>query len=101
MGLNLSTHHIAHALDLHQDEVQQRTSQLRQGIGHKQPTPRCTEEVDCDEVSMVAGHKGTPEAVVKKGGAAGGDALRGNADAAPAPRRSHRSAGCSSAVERS
>jgi len=93
MGLNLSNHQSAHELDLNKDDVQQMTSQLRQGIVHKQPTPRLTEEVECDEGSIVAGPKEKPEAVVKKGGAAGGDALRGNADAAHSPRRSHRSSG--------
>ena len=93
MGLNLSSHQIAHELDLNKDDVQQMTSQLRQGIVHKKPTPRFTDEVECDEVYMVAGHKGKHDAVVKKGGAAGGDALRGNADAAHSPRRSHRSSG--------
>jgi len=69
------------------------TSQLRQGIVRKKPTPRLTDEVECDEVSIVAGHKGKPEAVVKKGGAAGGDASRGNAAAAHLQQRSPRSSG--------
>jgi hypothetical protein len=91
MGLNLSNHHMAHALDLQKDDAQQRTRQLRQGIVLKKPSPPCTEEVECAEVSMVAGHKGKPDAVVQKGGVAGADASRGNAAAVLAPRRSRRS----------
>ena len=93
MGLNLSNHPIAHELDLNKDDAQQMTSQLRQGIVLKQPSPTLTDEVECDEVYIVAGHKGKPDAVVKKGGAAGADASRGNAAAAPSPRRSRRSSG--------
>jgi hypothetical protein len=39
MGLNLSNRHIAHELDLKKDDTQQRTSQLRQGIVRKKPSP--------------------------------------------------------------
>jgi transposase-like protein len=68
MGLNLSNHQIAHALDLNKDDAQQMTSQLRQGIVLKKTSPTFTDEVECDEVSIVAGHKGKPDEVVKKGG---------------------------------
>jgi transposase len=90
MGLNLSHHHMAQALDLNKDDAQQRTSQLRQGMVRKKPSPTL---VECDEVSSVAGHKGKPDEVVKQGGAAGADVSRGNAAAAPSPRRSPRSSG--------
>jgi transposase-like protein len=93
MGLNLSNHQMAHELDLNKDDAPQMTSQLRQGIGLKKPSPTLTDEVECDEVSIVAGPKGQPDEVVKKGGVAGADALRGNAAAAPSPRRSRRSSG--------
>ena len=93
MGLNLSNQQIAQELELNKDDVQQMTSQLRQGIVRKKPMPRLTDEVECDEVYIVAGHKGKPEAVVKKGGAAGGDASRGTADAAHWQQRSPRSSG--------
>jgi hypothetical protein len=93
MGLNLSNHQIAKELDLNKDDAHQMTSQLREGIVRKKPSPTLTDEVECDEVYIVAGHKGKPDAVVKKGGAAGGDDSRGNADAAPSPRRSLRSSG--------
>jgi hypothetical protein len=35
----------------------------------KKPAPRLEGHVECDEVYIVAGHKGRPEAVEKKGGA--------------------------------
>ena len=91
MGLNLSNHQIAQELALNKDDVQQMTSQLRQGIVRKKPTPRLTDEVECDEVSIVAGHKGKPEAVVKKGGVAGGDASRASAVEGHGQPSNHRS----------
>ena len=93
MGLNLSNHQMAHELDLKKDDAQQMTSQLRQGMVLKKPSPTLTDEVECDEVSMVAGPKGKPDEVKKKGGAAGADDSKGNAAAAPSPRRSPRSSG--------
>ena len=75
------------------DDAQQMTSQLRQGIVLKKPSPTFTDEVECDEAYIVAGHKGKPEEVVKKGGAAGADASRGNVAAAPSQRRSPRFSG--------
>ena len=93
MGLNLSNRQIAQELDLNKDDVHQMTYQLRQGIVLKKPSPTLTNEVECDEVYIVAGHKGKPEEVEKKGDAADADALRANADVAPSPRRSPRSSG--------
>ena len=93
MGLNLSNHQIAQELDLNKDDVQQMTSQLRQGIVLKTPAPTLTDEVECDEVYIVAGHKGKPDEVRKKGGAAGADASRGNVVAGLSPRRSPQSSG--------
>src|SRR5499427_7404520 len=69
MGLNLSNHQIAQELDLNKDDV------------------------ECDEVSIVAGHKGKPAEVRKKGGAADVDVSRGTVAAAPSQRRSPRSSG--------
>jgi hypothetical protein len=39
------------------------TSQLREGIVVRKPEVTLTGEVECDEVYVVAGHKGHPEAV--------------------------------------
>ena len=69
------------------------TCQLRQGIVLKKPSPTLTDEVECDEVYIIAGHKGKPDQVEKKGGAAGADASKGNAAAAHWQQRSPRSSG--------
>jgi len=66
MGLNLSNQQIAQELDLDKDDVYQMTTQLREGILAKQPEVVLEGEVECDEVYVVAGHKGQPQAVVKK-----------------------------------
>ncbi len=66
MGLNLSNQQIAQELDLNKDDVQQMTSQLRQGIVSKKPEVHLEGAVECDEVYVVAGHKGHPEAVAQK-----------------------------------
>ena len=66
MGLNLSNQQIAQELDLNKDDVQQMTSQLRSGIVQSKPEVTLEGEVECDEVYVVTGHKGQPEAVKKK-----------------------------------
>lgn len=66
MGLNLSNRQIAQELDLNKDDVQQMTRQLRQGIVARKPDVTLQGTVECDEVYVVAGHKGHPEAVLKK-----------------------------------
>ena len=66
MGLlNLSNHQISQELDLNQADVQQMTTQLRSGIVANKPAVSLAGEVECDEVYVIAGHKGQPE-VVKK-----------------------------------
>src|SRR5512135_3576818 len=67
MGLNLSTYQIAKELDLDRGDVQAMTTTLRQGIVERRPEPALEGEVECDEVYVIAGHKGNPEAVKKKG----------------------------------
>ena len=49
------------------------TIQLCQGIVSHKPSTSLSGEVECDEVYIVAGHKGQPEAVAKKGEAGGED----------------------------
>ena len=66
MGLNLSNHQISTELDLNQADVQQMTTQLRSGIVANKPTVSLEGEVECDEVYVIAGHKGQPEVVKKK-----------------------------------
>lgn len=74
MGLNLSNEQIAQELDLHPDDAQRMATQLREGVVQRKPETALSGEVECDEVYVVAGHKGNPEAVRKKG-------ERGDADA--------------------
>jgi transposase-like protein len=93
MGLNLSNHQIAQELDLTASDVHQMTCQLRQGIVARQSTVTLNGEVECDEVYIVAGHKGKPDEVAKKGGADGADGSRASAAGARSKRRSHRSSG--------
>jgi transposase-like protein len=65
MGLNLSNLQIANELGLNQSDVQAMTKQLREGIIAKKPVVELECEVECDEVYVIAGHKGHPEAVKK------------------------------------
>ena len=67
MGLNLSSLQIANELDLNRNDVKNMVDQLRKGIVDAQPVVQLEGEVELDEVYMVAGHKGNPEAVKKKG----------------------------------
>jgi transposase-like protein len=67
MGLNLSNRRIAQELDLAPPDGQATTEALRQGLTAKLPPVRLEGEVEIDEVCVVAGHKGQPAAVAKKG----------------------------------
>lgn len=58
---------IAQELDLNKDDVQQMTSLLREGIVNNKPSVTLEVEVECDEVYVIAGHKGQPQAVQKRG----------------------------------
>ena len=68
LGLNLSNEQIAQELDLDPDDVQRMATLLREGVVQRKPAVKLSGEVECDEVYVVAGHKGHPEAVRKKGG---------------------------------
>ena len=67
MGLNLSNQQVAQELDLSTADAHEMASRLRAGIVARKPSPTLSGEVECDEVYIVAGHKGHPEAVKKKG----------------------------------
>ncbi len=71
MGLNLSNEQIAQELGIDPDDAQVMASQLREGIVGRKPEVTLGGEVECDEVYVVAGHKGHPEAVAKKAGPVG------------------------------
>ena len=68
VGLNLSNRQIALELGLSPSDVQAMTEHLRRGLVAKVPAARLEGEVEVDEVYVVAGHKGQPAAVAKRGG---------------------------------
>jgi transposase-like protein len=74
MGLNLSGLQIAKELDMNKDDARAMIQQLRQGIVDRRPPVALSGTVECDEVYVVAGHKGHPEEVKKKGGSGDADA---------------------------
>jgi hypothetical protein len=65
MGLNLSTQQIAKELELNKDDAQYMAEILRTGVVEKKPNVQLSGKVECDEVYVVADHKGNPD-VVKK-----------------------------------
>jgi len=66
MGLNLSNRQIAFELEMNENTIQEMTTILRSGIVVQEPTITLEGTVECDEVYVVAGHKGHPESVKKK-----------------------------------
>jgi transposase-like protein len=88
MGLNLSNEPIGHELNLDSGDAQRMTTQLRGGVVGREPAEVLSGEVECDEVYVVAGHKGHPEAVGKEGGPPDDGGRRGREDAGHWPRRS-------------
>ena len=66
MGLNLSNRQIAQELSLNVSDTQQMVKQLRQGVVERKPKVQLEGKVECDEVYVVAGHKGHPHAVKKR-----------------------------------
>jgi len=99
MGLNLSNRQIAGELGLDASDVQAMTEQLRRGLAAKTPAvelkgavePDARASSGIDEVYVVAGHKGQPAAVTKRGGLDGVASWQAPRDAARWRRTSHRS----------
>jgi len=91
MGLNLSNRQIASELGLDASDVQIMTEQLRRGLVAKTPAVELTGEVEIDEVYVVAGHKGQPEEVAKRGGSDGAASWQARRAAARWRRTSRRS----------
>jgi transposase-like protein len=91
MGLNLSNRQIAGELGLSASDVQAMTEQLRRGLVAKTPDVTLAGEVEIDEVYVVAGHKGQPAAVAKRGGSDGGAGWQARRDGARWRRTSRRS----------
>lgn len=67
MGLNLSNAQIAEELEMKETQALEMTTILRSGIVAREPNIVLEGTVECDEVYVVAGHKGHPESVKKKG----------------------------------
>jgi len=88
MGLNLSNRQIAGELGLTASDVQVMTEQLRRGLVTKTPEVEPQGEV---EIDVVAGHKGQPAAVAKRGGSDGAAGWQARQAAARWRRTSHRS----------
>ena len=82
MGLNLSNRQIALELGLSPSDVQAMTEQLRQGLVTTAPEVELAGAVEIDEVYVVAGHKGQPAAVAKRGGSGAGAGWKVRRDAA-------------------
>ncbi len=91
MGLNLSNRQIAGELGLAVSDVQAMTEQLRSGLIAKASPVQLEGEVEIDEVYVVAGHKGQPAAVAKRGGPGAVAGWQARRDAARWKRTSHRS----------
>ena len=91
MGLNLSNRQIAGELGLAVSDVQAMTEQLRRSLVAKAPAVELQGEVEIDEVYVVAGHKGQPEQVAKRGGSDGAASWQARRAAARWRRISRRS----------
>lgn len=63
MGLNISNRQIAEELSLDESDGQTMAEQLRDGIVKRRPKVRMSGVVECDEVYVVAGHKGRPDRI--------------------------------------
>ena len=68
MGLNLSNRQIAAELGLDGSDVQAMTEHLRHDLAARIAPAKLAGEVEIDEVYVVAGHKGQPAEVEKRGG---------------------------------
>jgi len=66
-------------------------AKLRRGLAAKAPTVEPHGEVEIDEVYVVAGHKGQPDEVAKRGGSGAVAGWQARRDAARWRRTSHRS----------
>ncbi len=74
MSLNLSNAQIGRELGISESESHSMTGLLREGVYEKRPEQMLEGEVEFDELYVIAGHKGQPEAVKKKGASHGGAA---------------------------
>src|SRR3954462_245409 len=93
MGLNLSNRQIAQELGLDASDVQAMTEHLRQGLVARAPVAKLDDTAEIDEVYIVAGHKGQPAEVVKRGAQDGVAGFQVRRDAARWKRRNHQFSG--------
>jgi transposase-like protein len=91
MGLNLSNRQLAGELGLSVSDVQTMTEQLCRGLAAKTPAVELQGEVGIDEVYVVAGHKGQPDEVAKRGGSGAAAGWQARQAVARWRRTSHRS----------
>jgi len=77
-----SNRQIAGELGLAVSDVQAMTEQLRSGLVSKTPEVTLQGEVEIDEVYVVAGHKGQPKEVAKRGGSGAAAGWQARRDAA-------------------
>jgi len=70
-------------------DVQAMTEQLRRGLAAKAPAAELQGEVEIDEVYVVAGHKGQPAAVAKRGGSGAAASWQARQNGARWRRTSH------------
>ena len=89
MGLNLSNRQIALELGLDASDMLAMTEQLRHGLVAKTPAVKLRGEVEIDEVYVVAGHKGQPKEVAKRGGSGAAASWQARRAAARWRRTSH------------
>ena len=64
----MSNQQIAREWGWDEDSAHDRATPLRTGVLARPPEVVLSGEVECDEVDVVAGHQGHPEAVKKKAG---------------------------------
>jgi hypothetical protein len=67
MGLNLSNRQISQELDISESTAYEMTTILRTGVVEKVPEIILSGEIEMDEVYVIAGHKGQPDEVEKRG----------------------------------
>lgn len=63
MALNMSNRQIAHELGLNESDSQQMADLLRGCVFKRRSRVRLEGEVECDEVYVIAGHKGRPDKI--------------------------------------
>ena len=66
LGLNVSNRQIAKELNVSEKTAQSMTDKLRTQVEKNNPDVMLSGEVELDEVYVVAGHKGYPEALKKR-----------------------------------